>query len=773
MVRIFTCSTTRRAQHGTESSFRNNPSHIAWGSFSTTLSNVLSRCACLHAYVPIYADKRDLCDVTVRQRVLGLKITGSSGAAAYRKGAEDNPSRVTERKWCVSNKHGKFFGSEFTLCKAVHNGPTVAAEHVARAASMSSGKATSRNEAQRMLIEESRKSAGGAMGCFVLRDSTSVPNNVVLSVLLSGNRMEHILIQANEKGFTFSQFSQEMQFRNLRQLIEHYELNPLRVGEQGQETVTLGKCVHGADIYMHDDAVAEEAGPVGPTCLMKVYVSKRDYQATDDDELTFAAGENILVAREDEDGWWLAIREATGEVGYVPNTFLGAEPVHQYRQAVPPELVGLDAEDEEEEEGGEWGDIDDDEVGEDAAAEAPHPPVSRGAPAPPPLPPPAGLKPAIVPRGGGSGNAGIPAAPPRPSAGGSAAAVPPQLIHSLNNELATGMVKLKPAAANAAAPAAAAPSDIASQVLSVKLRPTASARTNDEGAEAAAGAPAVQHDFRSTLASVSRAAAEPPNQKQAGGPAEQHDFRSALKVSVRGSGGGGGGTGAEEDADGPSDLPPPPPMDGHSFFSLGSPGSSTNVGTSIDLPPPPPDLDLDGGVDEDFVPPPPPPDNFDTHGLGLEAASFKVSAAPAPRQRKRPPTVKPKGRRLSHDVVQGLGRFKAGAKSVKVPTGRKRAPTVKPKRKKAAPPVLPKKTTAAPAPPPTVGQKPSATPPKPTVAKKPPPPTASPKPATATKPKPSIRQKPPRIKPKPSVRPRSTISPDDAASAAVSDYTNA
>jgi len=178
--------------------------------------------------------------------VMGLKITESSGAAAYRKGAEDNPSGVAKHTWCVSNKHGKFVGSEFTLCKAVHNGPTVAAEHVARAASMSSGKATSRKEAQRMLMEESRKSAGGGVGCFVLRDSTSVPNSAVLSVMLSGNRMEHILVQANEKGFTLN----EMQFRNLRQLIEHYELNPLRVGEQGQETVTLGKCVHGADIYM-------------------------------------------------------------------------------------------------------------------------------------------------------------------------------------------------------------------------------------------------------------------------------------------------------------------------------------------------------------------------------------------------------------------------------------------------------------------------------------------------------------------------------------------
>ena len=178
--------------------------------------------------------------------VMGLKITESSGAAAYRKGAEKDPSCVAKHTWCVSNKHGKFVGSEFTLCKPIHNGATVAAEQVVVAASAHSGKSTSRKEAQRMLMDESRNSADGGVGSFVLRDSTSVPNSAVLSVMLSGNRMEHILVQANEKGFTLN----EMQFRNLRQLIEHYELNPLRVGEQGQETVTLGKCVHGADIYM-------------------------------------------------------------------------------------------------------------------------------------------------------------------------------------------------------------------------------------------------------------------------------------------------------------------------------------------------------------------------------------------------------------------------------------------------------------------------------------------------------------------------------------------
>ena len=48
---------------------------------------------------------------------------------------------------------------------------------------------------------------------------------------------------------------------------------------------------------------------------MKVYASRREYRAGDEDELSFAKGEQILVAREDEDGWWLAVRQADGSVG--------------------------------------------------------------------------------------------------------------------------------------------------------------------------------------------------------------------------------------------------------------------------------------------------------------------------------------------------------------------------------------------------------------------------------------------------------------------------
>lgn len=88
-----------------------------------------------------------------------------------------------------------------------------------------------------------------------------------------------------------------------------------------------------------------------PTVLIKVYVAKRGYTATDDDELSFKEGEQIFVAREDDDGWWLAVAQSDGSVGYVPNTFLMDRPIDEFRQEMPEELVGMD----------EDGDDDDDE----------------------------------------------------------------------------------------------------------------------------------------------------------------------------------------------------------------------------------------------------------------------------------------------------------------------------------------------------------------------------------------------------------------------------
>lgn len=72
------------------------------------------------------------------------------------------------------------------------------------------------------------------------------------------------------------------------------------------------------------------------------------YKAGDDDELSFAQGEHIYVAREDDDGWWLAVRQVDGAVGYVPNTFLTDNPISSFHQRMPAELVGMDDDDQED-----------------------------------------------------------------------------------------------------------------------------------------------------------------------------------------------------------------------------------------------------------------------------------------------------------------------------------------------------------------------------------------------------------------------------------------
>jgi hypothetical protein len=59
---------------------------------------------------------------------------------------------------------------------------------------------------------------------------------------------------------------------------------------------------------------------VALVCVTQVYIARRDYRAGDEDELSFSKGEQIFVAREDDDGWWLAVRQVDGAVGYVLHT---------------------------------------------------------------------------------------------------------------------------------------------------------------------------------------------------------------------------------------------------------------------------------------------------------------------------------------------------------------------------------------------------------------------------------------------------------------------
>jgi len=45
-----------------------------------------------------------------------------------------------------------------------------------------------------------------------------------------------------------------------------------------------------------------------------------DYKATNDSEMSFNAGEILVITEQDESGWWFA--ELNGNVGFVPRNYL-------------------------------------------------------------------------------------------------------------------------------------------------------------------------------------------------------------------------------------------------------------------------------------------------------------------------------------------------------------------------------------------------------------------------------------------------------------------
>jgi len=185
--------------------------------------------------------------------VLGLMISESSGAAAYRKGQEALPSHPSQTKWAVSNKQGKFEALEGVVCLPGFTDAMVEAETQSsmprsplEPSTLVHPTGTSRTDAQRLLFAEASNHDGGH-GAFVLRESTSVPDSFVLSVLLPGSRIEHILIKSEAGGYNLN----GEKFRTLKMLVEHHEINPLQVGEDANpESVKLRKCVSGQNIYM-------------------------------------------------------------------------------------------------------------------------------------------------------------------------------------------------------------------------------------------------------------------------------------------------------------------------------------------------------------------------------------------------------------------------------------------------------------------------------------------------------------------------------------------
>lgn len=65
-----------------------------------------------------------------------------------------------------------------------------------------------------------------------------------------------------------------------------------------------------------------QAPEIDPDHEHMLYVAIDNYDAEDEDEYSITRGDELLVHRQDEDGWWLVSRIVDGKLGYLPSTFL-------------------------------------------------------------------------------------------------------------------------------------------------------------------------------------------------------------------------------------------------------------------------------------------------------------------------------------------------------------------------------------------------------------------------------------------------------------------
>eukprot|EP00039_Didymoeca_costata_P019425 m.337496 g.337496 ORF g.337496 m.337496 type:complete len:374 (-) comp18148_c0_seq1:132-1253(-) len=183
--------------------------------------------------------------------VFGLKITESSGAAGYRKGSEEHPSIFSERPWYVSDKQGNFVPCKDANSAACYDGPTCEFEPSSpktktAQSPMVQPVGTSRNDAHRLLLEEYDKNRG--VGAFVLRESTSIPDSYVISVLGENKLIEHNLIKTIHEDNEVHYDMDGARFKSLKALVDYFEVNELPSGES--KGVRLKKCVAGKGIYL-------------------------------------------------------------------------------------------------------------------------------------------------------------------------------------------------------------------------------------------------------------------------------------------------------------------------------------------------------------------------------------------------------------------------------------------------------------------------------------------------------------------------------------------
>eukprot|EP00048_Salpingoeca_helianthica_P000270 m.40481 g.40481 ORF g.40481 m.40481 type:complete len:410 (+) comp10339_c1_seq1:497-1726(+) len=172
---------------------------------------------------------------------VGLKL-GSMGVLAYRPGRSLTvPCDQGQGQWHIANEKGKFVPVTTVQCIAVDGEPVAPLDET-------SGSRSEGTEAM-LPAGSSREDAQAALqhnrtpGSFVVRESTSVTNSYVITVMGIDLRLQHLRCQATSRGLSLG--PEAPPFRSLRSLIEFYSREPL----PDSRGLRLGRCFSGEQLY--------------------------------------------------------------------------------------------------------------------------------------------------------------------------------------------------------------------------------------------------------------------------------------------------------------------------------------------------------------------------------------------------------------------------------------------------------------------------------------------------------------------------------------------
>jgi hypothetical protein len=150
--------------------------------------------------------------------------------------------------WFISDTNGLFCRQDSVQCVS-GGGQIVTAAGVVAGGGGGGSKAVprvsvTRTDAEQLLSAQAAKGTG-AIGAFVLRESTSVPNSFVLSVVLPDLRIEHLWLQCDGETVHYNGAI----YPSLLSFVQQHQHQPFTLTSCPAHPFTLGVCLKGEHIY--------------------------------------------------------------------------------------------------------------------------------------------------------------------------------------------------------------------------------------------------------------------------------------------------------------------------------------------------------------------------------------------------------------------------------------------------------------------------------------------------------------------------------------------